>query len=124
MRTRIQKIADALMIAVRAAQRAPGQTLPNGALILKDQYLRPLMSGDEGNEYQWAEEHLVLALNPGGFQPFVVWVRVIGVEHRADDTWGTIDYTYWGFYSRDLSKALEVYEEREARANDDDAEEA
>lgn len=106
--------ADVLRHVVSSRPKV-GQALPNGATVLKSGYARTLYSSavtsDLGRE-AWAEEHVVLALNSGHFQPFVVWSWTLGTEQRADGTYGPLSFTYQGSYHRDLQDALEAYEAR------------
>jgi hypothetical protein len=88
--------------SIRNAKKNPGQELPNGAVILAQ---RRLKEQDHGDEY------LVLAVQPG-FQPFVVWRRLIGTQHGAVHEFLPLDYCWAGGYHRDLADAIREYEER------------
>lgn len=107
--TQERKLYEAVKQSVRDADRRVGEELPNGALILQDSYVRALIRSDG---LTWAEEHVVLAVAKGNFQPFVTWVRVIGTEQKSDGSYGSTDYCQHGHYFRDVESAVEDFKAR------------
>lgn len=88
---------------VRNASTSPGHELPNGATILAQ---------EEERRNEMGREYIVLAVHRG-YQPFVIWRRLIGIEQKADGhSWGPLDYCWAGEYHKDLGDALASYQER------------
>ena len=120
-----KSMAEVLQHTVRSRPKV-GQELPNGATVLKSAYARSLalspVESDLSREV-WAEEHVVLALNPGHFQQYVVWSWVLGTEQRSDGRYGPLSYTYQGSYHRELRDALDAFDVRlSERATDESGE--
>lgn len=98
------KRTKAVTDAVVNAPRNPGQELPNGATIIADRYV-----GEDGD---YGERHIVLAIVQGQFNPYVVWTRYIGVAETATRGYQPHDYTLYGDYHRELEPAVAAYRER------------
>jgi hypothetical protein len=94
-----QEKHHALERTMREANREPGMTLPNGATIIQQRLVR---GRDNANEYE------VLAV-VRGYQPYVIWTRVIGVEQRADGTHGPLDYCFNGRYFHAFHDAIDAW---------------
>jgi hypothetical protein len=100
--------AKARQDVVRNAPTTPGKQLNNGATIIANRFLKEL---DEHREL-----HIVLAIS-GGFQPYVVWERVLGVSEGVQDDKGgrlfkPLDFCIQGNYHRSLDEAVEAYNSR------------
>lgn len=84
--------------------RKAGKTLPNGAIILAETVIR---------RYEFRRDSIVLAMNPGGYQPFVSWHRVVTTDSPlATGGFTTVDSTCYGHYSTTLEGAIQKYELR------------
>lgn len=89
---------------------APGQKLPNGAIILAEVVLR---------KFECRRDSMVLCVTTG-FQPFVSWIRTIQTDilERNERTgehnsWFNIkDYCESGDYHSDLEHALHIFKHR------------
>lgn len=81
--------------------RKPGKTLPNGAIILAEKVIR---------RYEYRQDSIVLAVNPGGHQPFVSWHRMITTDSPlATGGFHVIDSTCYGHYYSTLERAWENF---------------
>lgn len=93
---------QALAEAQRSAPIRPGHVLGNGAVIIDCKERRHLPH---------AVEYDVLAVHPG-FQPYVIWIYVVGVEQKADGSFGTMaPYCFSGHYFRKLQDAISAWED-------------
>ena len=87
----------------------PGQKLPNGAILLREDVVRV---------FEHRRDSLVLCV-AFGYQPFASWVRTIlsDVPERNDDgshnSWYNVkDFCETGSYHYELADAIKAYEER------------
>jgi hypothetical protein len=103
IKTREEQRYDAILQAVRERKLAVGRKMPNEGIILMHSLIA---------EHEWANEYMVLAIVEGQFQPFVTWRRTIGVEQKADGSYGPIEYCWSGGYHRRLSDAIDDFVRR------------
>jgi hypothetical protein len=99
------RLDKAVKNAVANANCLPGTPLPNSAVILKQ----------KPSAYSSSQHRIftVLAVHRG-YQPFVVWTRVIGVRDNANNTsegneFTPIDYCIDGRYFVNLDEAYQVF---------------
>lgn len=91
-------------MAAAGFPRKPGKTLPNGAIILAEVEIR---------RYEFRRDSVVLAINPGGYQPFVSWHRMVTTDSPlATGGFQTVDSCCYGRYSMTLESAMIVFNER------------
>lgn len=96
---------QAVRAAVRRAPSRPGDRLPNGAIIVAQQY--------HGDDSDRGEQYHVLALQPGNAaEPYVTWLRVIGIGTLATGGWHDVDYCFHGHYHRQLDAAYADFQQR------------
>lgn len=96
----------ALNEALRREPSRPGDQLHNGAMIVKIAEV----SRDEDR----AVEYVILAVHKG-FQPYVTWRYVIGIDQLATGGFRPMpSYCWAGDYFRDLNEALGSFDGRVA----------
>jgi hypothetical protein len=103
---------------------APGETLPGtavfgGGAIIVAETETAIPEGANTDPamatYVTVRESIVLAVCPGAADPYVTWLRRVGVcDARGDKR--VDERVLWGHYYDDLNEALQDYNERVARA--------
>jgi hypothetical protein len=92
------------LIVEESFPRKPGQTLPNGAILLAETVIRT---------YDHRRDSIVLCVVPGAVYPFVSWHRCVGNDSpKAAGGFELLDYCYIGHNKLWLDEAWEAYNAR------------
>jgi len=103
--TKDEKRDSAVAEVRRTVATRPGMNLKNGCVILQHSALV--------RESDFGFKAVVLAIDTaGGYQPFVVWRRLAGVQTLSSGEYGPIDYCVYGDYFVSLQDALDCFLER------------
>lgn len=87
---------------------APGDTMPNGTIIIEEIVTQQLKVGAVDNRHS-RRESIVLALRPGGVDPYITWSRWITTD---PDGRIVVDDTTYGHYHRHIDKAVRDFKAR------------